>query len=88
MDAHDDDDRIVKRLQAAGEAMSGRPVDWDRVASIARRKALLLAVVLLAVFVAVTLLLTYGGSYGALKVTGATPVSLPGVTTPVPDVHG
>jgi hypothetical protein len=88
VDAHDDDDRIVKRLQAAGEAMSGAPVDWNRVAAIARRKAVILAVVLLAVFVAVTLLLTYGGSYGALKVTGATPVSLPGVTTPVPDVRG
>jgi hypothetical protein len=90
VDAHDDDDddRIVKRLQAAGEEMSGGPVDWGRVAAIARRKALVLALVLLAVFVGVTLLLTYGGSYGALKVTGATPVSLPGVTTPVPDVHG
>jgi beta-lactam-binding protein with PASTA domain len=83
-----EDDRIVKRLQAAGEAMSGAPVDWDRIAAIARRKAIVLAVVLLAAFVAITLLLTFGGSYGALKVTGATPVSLPGVTTPVPDVHG
>lgn len=87
MNAHDDDP-VIARLKAAADAMTDAPVRWDRVVSLARRRALLVTAALAIVVAAATALLTYGGSVGALKVTGASPVSLPGVTASVPDVRG
>jgi hypothetical protein len=83
-----DDDRIVARIEAAADSMPHAPVRWERVASLARRKALISAAVALALGLAAAALLTLGGSVSSYGIHGAAPIPIPFAGVSVPDVRG
>lgn len=83
-----DDDRIISRIEAAADSMPDAPVRWKRVASLARRKALVSAAAAVALALAAAALLTVGGSVSSYGIHGAAPIPIPFAGVSVPDVRG
>jgi hypothetical protein len=84
----DGDDGVIARIEAAADAMPDAPVRWNRVASLARRRALISAAVALALGLAAAALLTLGGSVSSYGIHGAAPIPIPFAGVSVPDVRG
>jgi hypothetical protein len=84
----DDDGSVLARIKAAADAMPEAPVRWNRVASLARCKALLSVAAALILALVAAALLTVGGSAGSYGIHGTAPIPLPFAGVSVPDVRG
>ena len=83
-----DDEEILARIEAAANSMPDVPVSWDRVKSLARRKALISAAAALIMALVAAVLLTIGGSAGSYGIHGVAPIAIPFAGVSVPDVRG